>query len=701
MLHLSNPLTKLPGVGASYLSRLQSLGLFTVQDLLFYFPFRYDDFTTVATSRTVELNTNVTIVAQLLSIENIYTRNGKKLTKALFKDESGLLPVTWFNQPYLTKSLRPGQTYRLTGKIQEYNRIETLVAPKWERVNEPLGNRVADVRQLEVDAVTPERSLHAGRLVPVYSETAGINSRWIREKVAHVIENLGEYPEEYLPDELISRNNLYPLSKAIQSMHFPESLSDADSARHRFAYEEILCAQLRSQLQRVQWRSKKLDFVLDFTEHQSRIQEVLDSLPFALTGAQSRVVNEILSDMQKNEPMNRLVEGDVGSGKTVVAALAMYAAYLCGYKSTLMAPTQILATQHYATIQRILSPFGVKVALLTGGKKFKDEEVKVEFEKSDIIVGTHALLHGDLRFEKVALTVVDEQHRFGVAQRAYLRSRHGMTHILSMTATPIPRTLALTLYGDLDLSVIDEMPPGRKPIKTWVVPVQKRDGAYTWIREHIQKTGEQVFVVCPFIESSESSDTVKAAVDEFDRLRTIVFPDLKVGLLHGGMKAAEKDEILARFRDKEMEILVCTPVVEVGIDIPNASIILIESAERFGLAQLHQLRGRVGRGGQQAYCLLFTSTEQQEDSRRLKALETSDSGLELAEIDLKYRGAGNIFGVQQSGKVLFKYADFFDTQLLSRVKSDAVRLLEADPGLKRHPLLLAKSLADQEKVEAN
>ncbi len=701
MLQLSAPLSKIPGVGPAYISRLESLGLFTVHDLLLYFPFRYDDFSIVVDSSTVRINTSVTITARLLTIENIYTRNGKKLTKALFQDESGIVPVMWFNQPYLVKSLKPGLLLRLTGKVQEFSRVETLMSPKWERVSEQ-SSPASRAPETSITTDVPiEKSLHAGRLVPIYSETVGLSSRWLREKVAYIIENLGEFPAEYIPDGLLRKNSLLPLDKAITSIHFPESFEIAEQARHRFAYDEILFAQLRSQLQRLQWRSKKLAFRLDFTDFAEKIDQVCAGLPFSLTCAQERVVQEIMHDLQKNEPMNRLVEGDVGSGKTVVAALAMYAVFLSGHKSVLMAPTQILATQHYETISRILGAYGVSVSLLVGGKKIVDSELRSNFLKSDIIVGTHALLHGDLAFESVALTVVDEQHRFGVAQRAFLRSRHGLTHILSMTATPIPRTLALTLYGDLDLSVIDEMPAGRRPIKTWVVPLHKREGAYSWIRKHIQKTGEQVFVVCPFIEPSESSDTVKAAVEEFKRLKTVVFSDLKIGLLHGGMKGSEKDVILQDFRDKKMEILVCTPVVEVGIDIPNASIILIESSERFGLAQLHQLRGRVGRGGQQAFCLLFTSEEKQEESRRLKALENSNSGLELAEIDLQYRGAGNIFGVQQSGKILFKYADFFDTGFISGVKQDAAGLLEADSGLQRNPGLLAKVLVDGERIEAN
>jgi ATP-dependent DNA helicase RecG len=688
MLQLHDQLAGLPSVGPTYAKKLRLLGLETVRDLLFYFPFRYDDFSTVANSRTLLVDTTVTVEAKLLQIENIFTRSGKKMTKALFSDDAGIVPVVWFNQPYLTKSLKIEETFRLTGKVTSFNNIPTLMSPRWERVREQ-----ATARSV-VPAATRDTSIHSGRLVPVYTESGGITSRWLRERVSYLFENLEKYPEDPIPQVYLNERSVCGLRKALQSIHFPQSSEEAQAARYRFAYEELFLAQIKSSLQRKKWRSTTLAYKLSTKSYRAKVDAVISSLPFTLTNAQKQVIDEILGDLENVVPMNRLVEGDVGSGKTVVAAIAMYVVYLNGFKSILMAPTQILAQQHFESLQRVLAPLGVTVVLITSATRKKNTEFN-----GDIYVGTHALLF-QAPLSKVGLTVVDEQHRFGVAQRALLRSKHGITHILSMTATPIPRTLALTMYGDLDLSVINEMPPGRKPVKTWVVPRSKREGAYSWITEFVKREGEQVFVVCPFIEQSESETTVKAAKVQYELLKKDIFPSLKVGLLHGGMKNAEKDEVLAQFRDRTFDILVCTPVVEVGIDIPRASIILIESAERFGLAQLHQLRGRVGRGGQHAYCLLFTSNDGEESSR-LKALETTHSGIDLAEIDLKIRGVGNIFGFAQSGRTFFKFADFTDLALIQSARSDAQKLLSEDEGLRMHPILSERVEEESLLVEAN
>jgi ATP-dependent DNA helicase RecG len=689
MLYLYDQLAGLPHVGPTYAKKLKVLGLETVRDLLFYFPFRYDDFSTVATSRTLEIDSKVTLEAALLQIENIFTRTGKKMTKALFQDAEGVISVVWFNQPYLTKSLKVGETIRLTGKITSFNSIPTLMAPKWERVTPGSGARTVHV------ADTVQASAHSGRLVPVYSESSGITSRWLRDRVSYILDALTEYPEDTIPQRLLTQRDLYGLKKSLQIIHFPPTLAEAQKAKHRFAYEELFLAQIKSTIARKKWKSSVLHFTLSIDTYRPQIESLIAGLPFQLTHAQHTVVEEILSDLSLQTPMNRLVEGDVGSGKTVVAAIAMYLVYLNGFKSVLMAPTQILAQQHYESLQRLLSPCGVSVVLVTSAVKKKDIS-----DSGDIYVGTQALLF-QKSLDNVALTVVDEQHRFGVAQRAQLRSKHGITHILSMTATPIPRTLALTMYGDLDLSVINEMPPGRKIIKTWVVPLEKRASSYAWITQFIREQHEQVFIVCPFIQQSESNDTVKAAVVEYEHLKKDVFPELRVGLLHGGMKNGEKDTVLQQFRDKDFEILVCTPVVEVGIDIPNASIILIESAERFGLAQLHQLRGRVGRGGQQAYCLLFTSDQATEDSSRLKALETTYSGIDLAEIDLKQRGVGNIFGYEQSGRTFFRFADFSDLSLIQAARADAQQIVAEDTDLQHYPALFERVRVESEYVEAN
>jgi len=429
-----------------------------------------------------------------------------------------------------------------------------------------------------------------------------------------------------------------------------------------------------------------------FTE---KVNELIKTLPFELTNAQKRSVNEILNDLSSQKPMNRLLEGEVGSGKTVVGAIAMYVAFLNGFQSAFMAPTEILANQHYETIKKLLEPLGVKVSLQTGSIKNyelrikkKDHDSGFRIHDSSVIVGTHALVYKKIKFAKLGLVIIDEQQRFGVEQRTTIKEKGQNVHLLTMTATPIPRTVALTMYGDLDLSVLDEMPIGRKLVKTWLVPPEKRNGAYTWIEKQILKNKDQVFIVCPFIEESETMLTVKAATKEFERLQKEVFPNLKLGLLHGKIKSDEKNKILKDFRGQKIDILVSTPVVEVGIDIPNATIMLIEEADRFGLAQLHQLRGRVGRSDKQSYCLLFTSSKNETTIERLKALETIYSGAQLAELDLKLRGPGQIYGTSQHGRQVLKVASFSDFALIDKTKKEAEKIF---PELEKYPQLLEKT----------
>jgi ATP-dependent DNA helicase RecG len=408
---------------------------------------------------------------------------------------------------------------------------------------------------------------------------------------------------------------------------------------------------------------------------------LIKKLPFDLTGAQKRSVEEILNDLTAQKPMNRLLEGEVGSGKTVVGAIAMYVAHLNGFQSAFMAPTEILAQQHFKTISELLSPFKVKVELVTGTTKKPSNDFNV-------LIGTHALVYKKVKFKKLGLVIVDEQQRFGVEQRSMIKEKGKNVHLLTMTATPIPRTVALTIYGDLDLSILDQMPVGRKIVKTWLVPPEKRTGAYDWIKKQIMENKTQVFIVCPFIEESETMVTVKAATKEFERLKNEVFPDLKLGLLHGKLKVKEKTEILKVFRDKKIDILVSTPVVEVGIDIPNATVMLIEEADRFGLAQLHQLRGRVGRSDKQSYCLLFTSSKNEITIERLKAMETLYSGAELAELDLKLRGPGQIFGTSQHGRQVLKVASFSDFALIEKTKREATKVFAK---IDKYPQLLKKT----------
>ncbi|MDO8452538.1 MAG: ATP-dependent DNA helicase RecG, partial [bacterium] len=463
------------------------------------------------------------------------------------------------------------------------------------------------------------------------------------------------------------------LKEAIKKVHFPRYLEDTIEARIRLGFDEFFGLQLNSLLKKKVWDEKKNapSLLVD----KEKIASFVKSLPFELTASQKVACQEILQNLQKSTAMNRMLEGDVGSGKTIVAAIACYVAFLNGYQSAIMAPTQILATQHFNTLTKILSPLGVKISLILGGSS-----LKVEDRSADIFIGTHALLQKEDYFNKLGFIVIDEQHRFGVSQRAKLAAKTNelSPHVLTMTATPIPRTVALTAYGDLDVSVLTELPKGRVKIKTWVVPPKKREAAYGWIRSRVQGTDEQAFIVCPLIEQSEAESltSVKAATVEYEKLSKEVFPDLKLGLLHGRIKGKEKDEIMAKFKNGELDILVATPVVEVGIDIPGATIIMIEAAERFGLAQLHQLRGRVGRGSKQSYCLLFTESSAITAQTRLKALERSTNGLELAELDLKMRGPGEIYGIAQHGYPELKVANYNDLSLIKKARSAAESLVD-------------------------
>jgi ATP-dependent DNA helicase RecG len=510
-----------------------------------------------------------------------------------------------------------------------------------------------------------------------------------------LLNKLADTTSDFLPTKTKDQHRLMDWSQAIQAIHFPKNNSQAQKARQRLAFEEMLMVHLKSYWRKKDWQTKKLAHQLKIDGE--KILEFLESLPFELTKAQKRCLKEILADLKQTRPMNRLLEGDVGSGKTVVAAAAIYAAFLNGVQSALMVPTEILANQHFQTLDQILKPLGVKIALLTGRSRKKAADF-------DLVIGTHALIHKRVEFKKLGLAIIDEQHRFGVAQRGELIKRGTAPHILTMTATPIPRTIALTLYGDLDLSVLDQMPPGRQIVKTWVVPSVKRQAAYRWIRKQVKDTDYQAFIICPLIEESqhESLASVKAVNTEFKKLQKEIFPDLKLGLLHGRLKSQEKNQVLDKLKANEIDILVSTPVVEVGIDVPTATIMMIEAAERFGLAQLHQLRGRVGRSEAQSYCLLFPELRGKKIYQRLKAMEKNHLGIKLAEIDLKMRGPGEVYGVSQHGFFNLKVASFTDLTLIEKTKKEAQSLTKADSRLKKHPLLrLRLKQATIETVKPN
>ena len=665
MPRLTDKIASYPGIYKRYSRPLEKLGIIKFRDFLYHIPFRYNDFSITSKISDIQPGEIVTIKGKVGSIKNEYTRRGLTIQKASVTDDTGSLGVIWFNQPYIAKTLNEGGFISLSGKVEYKGTKLQMPSPKFE--------------------LTRDQTIHTGRLVPVYPETRGISSKWLRRQVFKLLNENKSELSEYLPERLVSKNGFESLFESLSNIHFPKSLDDAGKARKRLSFDELFLTQLAANVRRSQWREKLKGYKFDIKNNKENIDKLIKKLPFELTSAQKRAIDEIFKDLSADKPMNRLLEGDVGSGKTVVGAVAMYAAHLNGFQSVLMAPTEILANQHYQTISGLLSPLGIKIGLQTANRKISN--FKFQISNFDVVVGTHAVIHGKVNFKRLGFVVIDEQHRFGVEQRSLIRKKGDSPHVLTMTATPIPRTIALTLYGDLDLSVLDEMPKGRKIIKTWVVPEEKREKAYGWIKKNIDKNKGQVFIICPFIEESESMITVKAATKEFERLKNQVFKNYKIELLHGRLKSKDKDKILDEFKNKKSNILVATPVVEVGIDIPSADIIVIETSERFGLAQLHQLRGRVGRSSKQAYCLLFTDSNSPYTLKRLKAMEHTNVGAELAELDLKLRGPGEIYGTAQSGRDFLKIASFSDFDLIEQTKNEAQKFAGE---LDKYPLLRQK-----------
>lgn len=656
-------LQNLPGIGSYYSSRLKKLNLITLEDLIYHFPFRYDDFSQIQTIENLTQGEKITVQGVVWQIKNVRTRTGKFLTNAQVSDESGIVDVIWFNQPYLTKNIKAGTQISLSGKVDIEGSRPKLISPTYEILKSGSLQSIS------------EETLHTGRLISIYPETEGLTSKWLRSKIKIFLAIYLAGNADYLPTDISKNQKLASLNSALQKIHFPASIDDVENARKRLAFDELFLTQLFSQIRRNEWhKTKKAPQIK--TDH-NLLLKFKNTLPFKLTDAQNTAISQLLNNLSDNVPTNRLLEGDVGSGKTVVAAIGCLMAASGGFDSLIAAPTEILTFQHYKSLTEMLKPFGVKVGIWTASKK----------EAGDVVCGTHALLTSFSPKIQVGFVVVDEQHRFGVAQRAQLFMTHSKKltpHLLTMTATPIPRTLALTLYGDLDLSVLDEMPIGRQKISTFVVPNNKRSDCYRFIEKEIAKK-HQAFIVTPFVEPSESMITVKSATAEFEKIKKIFPKNIKLGLLHGRLNSKEKEKIINRFKQSKTDILVATPVVEVGIDVPDATIIVIESAQRFGLAQLHQLRGRVGRSDQKSYCFLFTDSKDERSEKRLKSMEKIHVGFELAEIDLKMRGSGQIFGLKQSGFESFKVADLSDLTLVSAAQSEAKKLLELDNNLKLHP----------------
>lgn len=679
--------TPLSHVGKTYkiaAKKLEKLNIFTIEDLLYHIPFRYENYTIVSRIGMVQNGEQVTIQGIIEETKNEYTRSRLKIQKVIVADETGRIECVWFNQPFILNTLRVGMKVSIAGKVNGIGRRLSIQVKDYEVIEEgkPL--------------------LHTAGLVPIYPETRGLSSKWIRNRVYDLLENYKENLTEFLPDHILQKHELLNIQEALSEIHFPNSSDASQKARQRLSFDELFLAQLTGLVRRIEWNKKKVTNPLTIHPHKDKLHSFVASLPFQLTSSQKNAVEEIFSDLEKEEPMNRLLEGDVGSGKTVVAAIAMYATHLNGMQSVLMAPTEILANQHYETINKFLFPLGIKVGLATGGGKYVISDVvydrkalhtKYEIHNTDIMVGTHALLNSDIEFKKLGLVVIDEQQRFGVEQRSILREKGVSPHFLTMTATPIPRTVFLTLFGDLKMSLLSEMPYGRKAVKTWLVPESKRENSYEWIKKQIDvrdvqgESLNQVFLVCPFIEESETMSTVKAATAEFERLKKGPFKNYRLALLHGKIKGKDKQQILNDFHNQKIDMLVATPVVEVGIDIPNATIIIIEASERFGLAQLHQLRGRVGRNDRQSYCLLFTDSQSEKTIQRLKYLETTNNGAQLAELDLKLRGPGDMFGTMQHGSAELKIASLSDFELIEKTRQEATLIF---PAIEHYPTLIQK-----------
>lgn len=672
-LTLDTPVRFIPRVGPAMAGKLEILEIRSARDFLYHIPFRYNDYSLVTPLARVQAGETVTIKGTVERFNAFATKSGKRLQEAKVRDDSGVISVIWFNQPFLRSVIKPGITIHLAGTVSWFGTKLVLNSPEYELFSEQ----------------TDEPTLHTGRIVPVYPATEGVSSKWMRGRIAFLLSNLLPTLVDPLPEALRRTYRLMDLSTALSTIHFPSSMEELVDARSRLAFDELFTLQLRAYTQKRERETQLTAHRLPLTG--TDLKTFWESLPFVLTNDQEQAIGELLSDLKRTYPMNRLLVGDVGSGKTVVAAAVMYAAVKNNTQAVLMAPTQILAQQHFQTLTTVFASLGIRVGLITGSHKDEGQ--------FDVLVGTHALLSESTTFKKVSVVVVDEQHRFGVSQRTTLMqkgTRKKTPHMLTMTATPIPRTVAKTAMGHMDLSILSVMPRGRTPVKTWVVPESKRQSAYEWITKQINQTGGQVFVICPLIEESETLTSVRAVKKELEVLKA-VFSQYSVGLLHGRMKPKEKTDVLEAFRDKKHQILLATPVVEVGIDIPNATIMMIEASERFGLSQLHQLRGRVGRGSLASYCLLFTSGGD-EAVERLKLLETEASGPNLAAADLTRRGAGDIMGTRQHGIPKLKIASFGDTTRIQEAQDALVGITAEDPDLHRFPLL--RALAQNSTIEA-
>lgn len=677
---LELPVTAFRGVSDATAAKLKKLGIENIRDLLYHFPVRHVDYSHTARISSLSPGPEQTIVANIWEVR-LTTPGGRRSTEATLGDETGNIRALWFNNPYLIRQLKTGDRLVISGRVSVWKGTLVFESPEWEKLED-------------------KELVHAGRLVPVYPMTAGLYPRALRKLMKEAVDGFAPALVDYLPADIQERRGLTGLSQGVSQVHFPADESSYDAARVRLAFDELFFLQLGVLARKRAWQHSQPAASIAINE--GLLSRFVESLPFELTGAQRRSLKEILNDLKRTEAMSRLLQGEVGSGKTVVATAAVLMAAAAGFQTAFMAPTEILAEQHFRSVTAMLDRIAVakqesdhsvsyhgilpdcplSAALLIGDARESDKSAvrdQVKAGKISLIIGTHALIQKSMKFKRLGLAVIDEQHRFGVEQRSQLRQKGTNPHILVMTATPIPRTLALTLYGDLDLSVIDELPPGRQVIKTrWLKPEQ-RGSAYAFIKKQLALK-QQAFIVCPLVEESEAVQA-RAATAEYENLKIEVFPEYRLGLLHGRLTAAEKDSVMGAFKDGKLDILVSTPVIEVGIDVPNATVMLIESADRFGLSQLHQFRGRVGRGTEQSYCMLLAENPSEVANARLEVIEKNQDGFILAEEDLKLRGPGEFFGTRQSGLPDLKMAKLSDVPILEMAREEATRLFADDPRL--------------------
>lgn len=672
-MNLSTSLEKVKGVGAKTAEQLAAAGLYSVNDLITFLPRAYEDYSHVTRIADIAPG-KVTVKARCEKVETRPVRRGMKVTTATLADDTGKIQAVWFNQPYRAAQLAGGAEFVFSGEFEfSYNRYQ-LTNPSAEKTSE-----------------LPETE---GKVVPIYRAVAGLKTALVRKLLGELRPLITMLPET-LPESIVKKEKLFSYSEAIKGMHFPDTHQEADDARERLAFEELFQLLLASQYNK-QENAKLEGWHIPFNKEV--VKAFVEKLPFALTNAQRIASWDILQDFEKAVPMNRLLQGDVGAGKTVVAGLAARQAAHEGFQSALMAPTEILANQHAATLDKLLSPFGVRVGLLTGSVKGKAREALYNAIREgdvDVVVGTHALIQSGVEFHKLGFVVIDEQHRFGVAQRQELLKKSAkMPHLLAMTATPIPRSLALTVYGELDISILNEKPANRKPIETKIWSPNSRPQLNALIDAQIEQ-GRQAYIICNLIDNNPDND-LKSVEAEYKRLRSSVFKHRTIGLLHGRLIPAEKDLVMGEFASGKIDILVSTTVVEVGVDVPNATVMVIEDGDRFGLAQLHQLRGRVGRSEHQSYCYIVPS-DSKKPSQRLKEIEKSNDGFYLAEVDLKLRGPGEIYGRAQHGALNLQVATLGDTKLIARAQAAAKRFVESGENL-LHYTQLARQVETYQRL---